>query len=434
MQSRVANLSAWSIALSILISAAVSDSEAAPIQDPQDSTLEHTWVLVAAGALHTCGLTGDGAAYCWGSNTAGQLGAASPETCDALGEPQPCSTVPQSVAGGLRFESLSAAGVHSCGVTAEGDTYCWGQNDMGQLGTDAAADECPVPGFGEARHMPCSRTPVRVKTDIAFASVEIGFIHTCALTAEGAAYCWGANGWGQLGSDASSQVCSVGMGRGTPCQPSPIPVDGTRVYADLTVGPKDACGVTAEGATLCWGANYGGSPTAVAGEWAFTQISAGSEKVCAATVDLTAYCWGVFNAGPSLSFGTEDPTRVGVWGGDLAPDQLELWRFASVSTGGEHACGLTPEGTAYCWGNGNAGQLGTAGDFPVPDEKGSSTPMAVAGELNFKALSTGHFHTCGVTSDGRAYCWGWNGAGQLGMGSSENRDRPEPVTTPKQAG
>src|SRR5256886_11215641 len=89
--------------------------------------------------------------------------------------------------------------------------------------------------------------------------------------------------------------------------------------------------------------------------------------------------------------------------------------FASVSSGAEHACGLNMNGAAYCWGYNGWGQLGNG------TTEDGQRPVAVAGGLHFTALTAGYMHNCGVTASGAAYCWGYNGYhsgfGPLGNGS-----------------
>jgi alpha-tubulin suppressor-like RCC1 family protein len=86
--------------------------------------------------------------------------------------------------------------------------------------------------------------------------------------------------------------------------------------------------------------------------------------------------------------------------------------FATVSAGGNHTCGVTTEGAAYCWGYNNEGQLGngTSGR--------RTSPVAVAGGLTFATVGAGTFHTCGIATEGAAHCWGFNFYGQLGDGTS----------------
>jgi alpha-tubulin suppressor-like RCC1 family protein len=87
---------------------------------------EHSFVSLAAGMQHVCGLTAEGTVWCWGFNDDGQLGNGA--TNEAFTE-----TATQ-VSGGLTFKALSAGGMHVCGITMKGDAYCWGANSAGQLG------------------------------------------------------------------------------------------------------------------------------------------------------------------------------------------------------------------------------------------------------------------------------------------------------------
>jgi alpha-tubulin suppressor-like RCC1 family protein len=93
----------------------------------------HRFKTIHAGVRHACGIATDGAAYCWGMNSTGQIGNGRFD----LFAYHPASTgrhhTPQPVAGGLRFESMSA-GETSCGVTVAKNLFCWGLNGAGLLG------------------------------------------------------------------------------------------------------------------------------------------------------------------------------------------------------------------------------------------------------------------------------------------------------------
>src|SRR3989454_3013724 len=135
-----------------------------------------TFATVSGGDDHTCGVTADGVAYCWGNNGLGQLGNGTTTN----------SAIPAAVAGGLTFAAVSAStGSFTCGLTPGGAAYCWGANDVGMLGTGSSGR---------------SSVPVAVAGGHSFSALSTGYDHTCARTANGTAYCWGGNQFGQLGT------------------------------------------------------------------------------------------------------------------------------------------------------------------------------------------------------------------------------------------
>jgi hypothetical protein len=175
-----------------------------------------TFSQVSGGAGHTCGVTTGGSAYCWGTNTYGQLG-------DNMTSG---STTPVAVAGGLTFATISAGWEHTCGVTLTGNGYCWGANTSGQLGDNSTqSDSVPVLIAG-----------------FAFAAVHAGSGHTCGVTTAGAAYCWGD---GPLGNGTGGR------------DSLPVAVWGSLTFTDLGLGLA-SCGVTVGAVGYCWGSNNWG--------------------------------------------------------------------------------------------------------------------------------------------------------------------------------
>lgn len=134
---------------------------------------------VHAGRDHTCALTGSGRVYCWGNNTYGQLGIGS-DRRDKVALRNP-------VDGNLAFTALTVGAKHSCGLTSDGELYCWGDNTSGQLGNGS---------IGERGNQ---RRPLPSATGERFTSVSAGATHTCGVTTEGEVLCWGDNSEGQLG-------------------------------------------------------------------------------------------------------------------------------------------------------------------------------------------------------------------------------------------
>jgi hypothetical protein len=138
----------------------------------------HSFTALSAEGSHTCALTTAGAAYCWGGNNAGQLG-------DGTGGGSAFSDFPVAVLGGHTFAVISAGQGHTCGVTATGDAFCWGDNVSGQLGDG---------NLGMDSHI-----PIGVLGGHAFEAINGGGLHTCGVATTGDPFCWGENFSGQLG-------------------------------------------------------------------------------------------------------------------------------------------------------------------------------------------------------------------------------------------
>jgi alpha-tubulin suppressor-like RCC1 family protein len=369
--------------------------------------------VIAAGDHHTCAVAG-GQAYCWGENDKGGLGNNS-TTDSAI----PVAVDVSGVLAGKTVTSLAGGHLYTCAV-ADGQAYCWGYNIFGALGNNSGTD---------------SNVPVAVDVSGVLAgktvtSIAAGFVHTCAV-ADGRAYCWGENVYGQLGDNS------------TTISRAPVAVDVSGVLAGKTVtaiaaGDFYACAV-ADGQAYCWGDNSHGQlgnnsttdssvPVAVdvsgvlAGK-TVTSIAAGGDHTCA-VADGQAYCWGynVFGVlGNNSTTDSSVPVAVDV-SGVLAGKTV-----TSIAAGDDHACAVA-DGRAYCWGLGGYGELGNA------STTSSSVPVAVdvSGALAGKtatSIDAGSVHTCGV-ADEQVYCWGYNALGELGDNSTTNSTTPVIVAVP----
>ncbi|HZI77418.1 MAG TPA: hypothetical protein VFD73_25920 [Gemmatimonadales bacterium] len=387
---------------------------------PQDqasqalSTQALFFTQVSAGASHTCGIASSGQTYCWGDNTAGELGNGTNTS----------SSKPVLVAGGLHFVQISAGTEYTCGVTSSNLAYCWGNNSNGQLGVASGAQSRPVAVSGGRR----------------FQQIRAGFDHTCAVTLFDVGFCWGKNRFGELGAN-STVVFS----------PTPLRVVGGLSWKRINAGGHHSCGVTTTNLAYCWGNNDGAlgdgtftdrrKPVPVVGGFKFGLVVAGGGgytdeqnespedgHTCGVTTDSHGYCWGQNGEG-ELGTGENSPsfqkTPTAISGG-------RSWR--QVVAGWVHTCGVTNANIAFCWGSNGFGQNGNG------TTTGSRTPVRVSGTLAFSAVTTGpgpqldavYFgsHSCGITTTNRVYCWGDNQAGQLGDGTNTRRLTPVAVVGP----
>jgi hypothetical protein len=272
-------------------------------------------------------------------------------------------------------------------------------------------------------------TAITPPTALRFVSVSAGADHTCGLTTDCAAYCWGADLAGELGDSNHTTALA------------PTRVVGDLTFVALTAGRSSGgtgdhtCGLTADGSAYCWGGNDNGelgngtiggagwTPQLVVGNHRFSSISAGYTHSCGITADETALCWGRNYAG-QLGMGSPDNVVY-----DSAVTVVGDFHFVTISAGTSESCALTPSGSAFCWGNNWDGQLGSgAGVTENP------VPLPVSGGLAFMSVSVGapgnvteFGFACGVTTSGAPYCWGNNSAGQLGDGTTVSSAYPRPV-------
>jgi len=367
-----------------------------------------TFSSIAGGGYHSCGLATTGAAYCWGYNGHGQVG--DNTTTDR--------SLPTAVTmpGGVTFSSIAGGIYHSCGLATTGAVYCWGGNTNGPHGNGTTTSSS-VPLITRFS------TAATIIPMIAAGGESAGASFTCALASEGAVKCSGSNANGQLGDGTTSQRNS----------PVSVVVPGGEAFLSIAAGDAHACGLATTGSVFCWGANANGrlgdgtttdrlTPVAVTmpGGVTFTAITAGQSHSCGLATTGAAYCWGANANGRVGDATTTDrltPTAVTMPGGVT---------FTSLGGGGYQTCGLAATGAAYCWG---ANFSGGVGDNTITD-RWVPTAVTMPGGITFSSLEGGYIHSCALATTGAAYCWGANSYGRVGDGTTIDRLIPTAVTMP----
>lgn len=306
------------------------------------------FISIGTGRDHTCALDETGAAYCWGAGSYGRLGNGSTTG----------SSVPNPVLGGHKFKQITVSRFGACGLRVDGEAFCWGSNARGQVGDGTTEDRLE---------------PTRVTGGHTFISLSGGGFHTCGVTTEGSAYCWGRGSFGRLGNGSRTDEPV----------PEPTPVLGGHTFASVYLGQNHSCALTPDGEAWCWGHGGNGrigigridtitAPEPVATADRFVSLTLGTFHTCGLTLEGKGYCWGSNGRG-KLGIGNTAVTN------HAAPEPIVgIERFTSLAAGADHTCGVTPGGEVYCWGNAGNGRLGTGSDVNTGTPTLVSTLDAIA--------------------------------------------------------
>ena len=374
-----------------------------------------------AASTHICAVHTDGSVWCWGENTAGQLGNG---TVDSSGIPIRVEDIEDA-------ERIVLGFTHSCAIRRNGVMECWGENGSGQLGNGRIGEDQLVP------------EPV---LESELVDVAGGFLHTCGRRQAGEVRCWGANSAGQLGNSGPNS------------QLAPSDVEGLLEVVDVAKGSRHMCAVLNDRTVRCWGFNNAGQlgngstlneavlqpvPALVVGA---VDVGLGDVHSCAALANGTVRCWGL-NLDGELGDGSQlaRPTPVQVLGVEDA---------VAVAVRRRYSCARLSDGSAECWGDApegyadvtDAAELAVGarygcyrdatdnavlcwGEGVLGDGVGDPVTTPVPALLSDEAVhfAAGDAHACALLTDQTAECWGGNFRGQLGDGMTEHQDSPVPV-------
>lgn len=354
---------------------------------------------ISIGPSHGCAIA-SGKALCWGEALNGGLGVGTGTT----DTPQIRFT-PQAVLGTVTFTKISVGQKMSCGLSQSGQVYCWGWGLDGMIGNGATSDQYqPTPISDAAPYL-------KIATSVS------GGWHACGIPATtGSVRCWGGNTFGQIGDGTN------GAPNNRPV-PTNIDLPGVQ-FVDVSVGHSTTCGLTSTSQVYCWGQNIDGLfgnnsttdssvPLLAAGGQTFKKIAVGGNFVCGIRTDDMISCWG------DDSFG-QLANGAGISDSLVPQPILGGYTYRDLAVGSAHACAIDMSGITRCWGANSTGQLGD-GTFTNRSEP---TPIMPGGSSGFLKIAAGQGSTCGLQADGQAFCWGNGQSGQLGSGSKGSNNQP----------
>ncbi len=363
----------------------------------RESTSATDWVTVSAGSNHTCATKTNSSLWCWGVGSFGALGNGS--TSDRT------TPIRESTNATNWRQVDTRSGSHTCATKTDGSLWCWGSNGTGSLGIGANSNN--------------QTSPVREATnatDWRYVAISAG--HSCAIKINGSLWCWGSDQDGRLGDG------SVTGNQTTLVRESTNATD----WLQLSAGGIHNCAIKTNRSLWCWGYDNNGqigngantdllsSPvreSTNATDW--SQVSGGERHTCATKTNGALYCWGLDNGG-QLGNGptsTDQPSPV--------RESTNATDWIAVSAGGQHSCAIKTNGSLWCWGNGGSGQLGNGGTGSQNSPVRESTSAT-----DWVRVSAGQYHTCAIKTNGSLWCWGYDNKGQLGNGPTST-NQPSPV-------
>jgi alpha-tubulin suppressor-like RCC1 family protein len=356
------------------------------------------YTTISAGANHTCALTKSGLAYCWGLNGEGQLGAATTTGCYGNQAFNPtCNPKPLPVtcpAGApCRFNQISAGTTLTAAIDTNGDAWWWGRGGVAHHKVTATLGGNPVK----------------------FWSIAAGYGHACAISqGRSEIWCWGTNAYGEAGLPARTPYEVPDW--------APTRVLAPLAFKKIVAGGEHTCAIGSTGVdVVCFGRDdYGVNQTKGT---SYTQFPAGTGQFYFQQFGGLTSILDVATSADSSCVTV--PWGVKCWGRHLSTNVASFASPDRLTAGEGHVCTISNQ-LASCVGTNNWGELGT-GNTTTP-----SAPVAVKAPPSLYAvISAGAAHTCGVTPDGNAYCWGDNLAGQVGTGAvSVNVKEPALVSKP----
>ena len=342
----------------------LGDNSLTPRTAPAMVGAATNWVAQATGWDHTVALQADGTLWAWGNNSSGQLGDNTTSS----------SPAPKQITVANNWAAVAAGDFHTLALKADGTLWAWGDNASGQLGDGTTT---------------MKSVPVQINTGIGghWVAIAAGGSHSMALQSDGTLWSWGDNSYGQLGDPA------LGAGSNPPFISTPKqivnfvpPTTGYNSnWVAIAAGFNHSLALQADGTLWTWGGNFSG------------QLGNGDLADTPADKNVPVQ---VLNAGTSI--------------------------YVAIAAGDSYSVAHQADGSLWSWGNNTSGQLGKAQTDATPIA--NSTPVRESSNANdWFSAGSGGSHTIALKANGTLSAWGSNAKGQLGDGTTIDKNSPAPL-------
>jgi len=401
---------------------------------------------LSMGQNHTCSILSDHSLWCWGYNNMGQLGDKTFES----------KSTPVNISPEIKWIDVFAGPLHTCAITTENKLWCWGSNTYQRLGGDFPNQvnfpveindfnakwldisvgldiTCGITDdeknkllcWGKQDYLPTiTPTSILVTDKDKWKAVFVNGLHNCALREDLTLWCWGNNLVGQLGNNQYSSDI-------TPYRNSLSKVLSTTGWNTVALSssldsPENSfsCGIKNDESLWCWGGNHFGqlgapyiidsvpNPVPATADSYWKSIGVGLKHACAVKSDSTLWCMGKSPHGQSGA--------IDYFASVNTLTQFNLDNdWSNVVANDETSCASKKDGTIWCTGRSNHGQLG------VDNYGFAKEPVAVVTEVDHYSVSA--HHVCLNKDFGDVFCWGKNNNGQIGDGSLFDRSQPSDI-------
>ena len=386
----------------------------------------------------------------------------------------------------IRDSAITAGGAHACAILDDGSVSCWGNNEYGKLGDGTSTD----------RNTPSQTSSLGI--DRTAVVIDVRDYHTCVILDDGSVSCWGVGFYGALGGGVNSD-------RNTPTQTSSLGIGRTAAFSNYDDVFHPATGQTSQvacpvgswqpdtGQTSCDDAESGyyvdstGQSTQIACEVGTWQADTGQTSCDDAeagyyvdtTGQSTQIAAEIGHYVDTTGQSTQTVCEVGTWQADtgqISCDDAEAGHYVdstgqstqiacgagtynpntgsiassdcldaeagyyvvddswtesvhngfeqTISAGRYHTCAILDDGSVSCWGLNGNGQLG---DGTTTGRNTPTQTSSLGTDRTPVAITAGGYHTCAILDDGSVSCWGYNGYGRLGDGTTTDRNTPTAI-------
>jgi len=354
---------------------------------------------VTAGSNHTVAIDADGSLWAWGSNSNGQVGNKS--TAD-------CKSPVQIGTAADKWKQVSAGDNHTVAIDTNNKRWVWGSNSNGQLGNGSSGANAE------------KNEPSQIGDNKNWKLVSAGKDHTVAIDTDNKLLTWGANGSGQLGNNSNTG------------SNSPVPIRNDKNWVQVSAGNNHTVAIDTNAKLWTWGSNSNGQlgngnsganedskiPVSIEADKNWVWVSAGNNYTVAIDGSDRLWAWGSNSSGKlglgNITADPEKPTLIG-----------DTDKWLQVSAGNNHTVGIKTDGSLWAWGSNSSGQLGNNNSSGTTSQL--NVPTQIGTDKNWAQVSAGNNYTIAIKTDGTLWAWGANNNGQLGDGTTSQRNTPTQV-------